>query len=65
MVKRPPGGIFGDAWVFPGGLTEPADGVLEEADLLKKRAAVRERYEAYRNLSPGSTIRLAELKTRS
>ena len=42
MVKRPPGGIFGDAWVFPGGLTEPDDGISEETDLMKKRAAVRE-----------------------
>jgi 8-oxo-dGTP pyrophosphatase MutT (NUDIX family) len=42
MVRRPPGGLFGDAWVFPGGLTEAADGPPEDSDLVKKRAAVRE-----------------------
>ncbi len=42
MVRRPPGGLFGDAWVFPGGLTEKADGSSADGDLTKKRAAVRE-----------------------
>ena len=42
MVRRPPGGLFGEAWVFPGGLTEAADGGPEDADLMRKRSAVRE-----------------------
>ena len=42
MVRRPPGGIFGDAWVFPGGLTEEVDGASEAGVITKKRAAVRE-----------------------
>ena len=40
MARRPPGGIFGDAWVFPGGLAEPDDGVNLETAL--PRAAARE-----------------------
>jgi 8-oxo-dGTP pyrophosphatase MutT (NUDIX family) len=39
MVKRPPGGLFGEAWVFPGGLVDEADGTGENA---YRRAAVRE-----------------------
>jgi 8-oxo-dGTP pyrophosphatase MutT (NUDIX family) len=42
MVRRPPGGIFWDAWVFPGGLTEEVDGSSEAGEITKKRAAVRE-----------------------
>ncbi len=40
MARRPPGGIFGDAWVFPGGLAEPEDGADLETALPK--AAARE-----------------------
>jgi 8-oxo-dGTP pyrophosphatase MutT (NUDIX family) len=39
MVKRPPGGLFGEAWVFPGGLVDPEDGSGENG---YKNAAVRE-----------------------
>jgi 8-oxo-dGTP pyrophosphatase MutT (NUDIX family) len=42
MVKRPPGGIFGEAWVFPGGLVDDADGRDEEG---YRNAAARELYE--------------------
>lgn len=56
MVRRPPGGLFGNAWVFPGGLAEPADGDPEDADLPKKRAAVRELEEEV-----GLTIPASEL----
>ena len=42
MVRRPPGGIFGEAWVFPGGLTEEADGPSQAGEVIGRRAAVRE-----------------------
>lgn len=42
MVKRPPGGLFGEAWVFPGGLVDAADGEGEDA---YRVAAVRELQE--------------------
>ena len=56
MVRRPPGGLFGDAWVFPGGLTETADGNPEDGVLTKKRAAVRELEEEV-----GLQVRAADL----
>lgn len=42
MVKRPPGGLFGEAWVFPGGLVDETDGQGEDAYPV---AAVRELHE--------------------
>jgi 8-oxo-dGTP pyrophosphatase MutT (NUDIX family) len=39
MVKRPPGGLFGDAWVFPGGLVDEVDA---DSDDRHRQAAVRE-----------------------
>ncbi|HUO45359.1 MAG TPA: NUDIX hydrolase [Acidimicrobiia bacterium] len=47
MVRRPPGGMFGDLWVFPGGVVEMADGVLTDTkdDSAFRAAGVRELYE--------------------
>ena len=43
MVRRPPGGVFGDLWVFPGGVVDGADG--GGVDQAARRAAVRETRE--------------------
>jgi len=44
MVRRPPRGMFGGVWVFPGGVVDPSD--YGEGDRLSdvafRRAAVRE-----------------------
>ncbi|MGQ0848024.1 MAG: NUDIX hydrolase [Actinomycetota bacterium] len=43
MVRRPPGGLFGGAWVFPGGIVEPADRVgSADGSEAMRCAAVRE-----------------------
>ena len=47
MLRRPAGGSFADAWVWPGGVVDPADrpadGHIDEAEELSARsAAVRE-----------------------
>ena len=45
-LRRPPTGSFADAWVFPGGKVEPADGDAGEAEqVIAGRAAVRETRE--------------------
>jgi 8-oxo-dGTP pyrophosphatase MutT (NUDIX family) len=43
MVRRPPGGMFGDLWVFPGGVVDGVDG--SDRDQAGRRAAVRESLE--------------------
>lgn len=46
MGRRPPGGPFGDVWVFPGGAVDPED--LEAADsdeIAWRLAALRETWE--------------------
>lgn len=46
MLRRPATGSFADAWVFPGGKVEPADGDAGEAEqVIAGRAAVRETRE--------------------
>lgn len=46
MLRRPATGSFADAWVFPGGKVEPADGDPAEAERdVAARAAVRETLE--------------------
>lgn len=46
MGKRPPGGPFGDAWVFPGGAVDPEDmAAAEDDDTAWKLAALRETWE--------------------
>lgn len=46
MGKRPPGGPFGDAWVFPGGAVEPADrSAAVDDDQAWRLAALRETWE--------------------
>jgi 8-oxo-dGTP pyrophosphatase MutT (NUDIX family) len=45
MVRRPPGGMFGDLWVFPGGVVDRADGAGRGEDAAARRAAVRESRE--------------------
>lgn len=43
MARRPSGGIFGDAWVFPGGIAEEVDG--HNLDQALPTAAARELFE--------------------
>ncbi len=46
MMRRPPGGMFGDAWVFPGGVLDASDGPLNGNDQTPFRlAACRELLE--------------------
>ena len=47
MVRRPPGGMFGDLWVFPGGVVDVGDGALTDTgnDGACRAAGVRELYE--------------------
>jgi 8-oxo-dGTP pyrophosphatase MutT (NUDIX family) len=46
MGKRPPGGPFGDVWVFPGGAVDPEDlAVASDADEAWRLAALRETWE--------------------
>lgn len=44
MVRRPLRGMFGGAWVFPGGVVDPGDHRVGDglSDLAFRRAAVRE-----------------------
>lgn len=44
MVRRPPGGLFGGTWVFPGGTVDPGDHADGDGgtDDAFRRAAVRE-----------------------
>ena len=47
MLKRPPGGNFGDFWVFPGGKVDADDHLEHDVDPLAgyRRAAAREAAE--------------------
>lgn len=46
MGKRPPGGPFGDAWVFPGGAVDAEDmTAAEDVESAWKLAALRETWE--------------------
>ena len=46
MLRRPSTGSFADAWVFPGGKVEPADGDPDHTEReVAARAAVRETLE--------------------
>ena len=46
MGKRPPGGPFGDVWVFPGGAVDPEDlAAAPDADTAWMLAALRETWE--------------------
>lgn len=45
MVRRPPGGMFGDLWVFPGGVVDGADANGSDGDVAARHAAVRESQE--------------------
>ncbi|MGH8928947.1 MAG: NUDIX domain-containing protein, partial [Acidimicrobiia bacterium] len=47
MVRRPPGGIFGGIWVFPGGVVDTSDreSPSDLSDRAHRRAAVRELVE--------------------
>jgi 8-oxo-dGTP pyrophosphatase MutT (NUDIX family) len=58
MMRRPPGGMFGDAWVFPGGVLEAGDGASIGNDQTPFRlAASRElREEAGVEVDPGEMV---------
>lgn len=46
MGKRPPGGPFGDVWVFPGGAVDAADRIAAaDPDVAWRLAALRETWE--------------------
>lgn len=46
MGKRPPGGPFGDVWVFPGGAVDPDDrAAAEDSETAWRLAALRETWE--------------------
>lgn len=46
MGRRPPGGPFGDVWVFPGGAVDPEDmSAAADADTAWRLAALRETWE--------------------
>ncbi|MEX1005171.1 MAG: NUDIX domain-containing protein [Acidimicrobiia bacterium] len=46
MGKRPPGGPFGDVWVFPGGAVDPEDlTAAPDAETAWRLAALRETWE--------------------
>lgn len=46
MGKRPPGGPFGDVWVFPGGAVDPEDrAAAETPEVAWRLAALRETWE--------------------
>lgn len=46
MGRRPPGGPFGDVWVFPGGAVDPDDrAVAEDPEAAWRLAALRETWE--------------------
>lgn len=46
MGKRPPGGPFGDAWVFPGGAVDAGDrAAAADSDTAWRLAALRETWE--------------------
>lgn len=46
MGKRPPGGPFGDVWVFPGGAVDPEDlTAAADAETAWRLAALRETWE--------------------
>ncbi|MEX2622443.1 MAG: NUDIX hydrolase [Acidimicrobiia bacterium] len=58
MMRRPSGGMFGDAWVFPGGVLETSDGAVNGSDLSAFRlAASRELLEeAGVAVNPGEMV---------
>jgi 8-oxo-dGTP pyrophosphatase MutT (NUDIX family) len=46
LGRRPPGGPFGDLWVFPGGAVDPEDvAAADDAETAWRLAALRETWE--------------------